>query len=234
MDFAILAAGRGERLAQDGVACHKAMVRIGGVPLIERMLGILVNSGASRISVIVNEDMTEVREYIEGLNLNAPLFVVTKSTPGPAHSLFNLRNYLTGREFCALTVDSVFLESEFKAFVHDFKASKADGLLGVTKYLNDEKPLYVNVDYNMTVNSFTDTPDVDRWYVSGGIYLLKRMAIDILVRAVLRDDVRMRDFQRLMLSEGMNLKAWPFGKIVDVDHASDIADAEGFLRSVNE
>lgn len=39
----------------------------------------------------------------------------------------------------------------------------------------------------------------------------------------------MRNFQRALVSDGLRLKACPFSKILDVDHASDIAKAESFL-----
>ena len=39
----------------------------------------------------------------------------------------------------------------------------------------------------------------------------------------------MRKFQRALVSEGMRLKAYPFGKVLDVDHVADIAKAEDFL-----
>ncbi len=40
----------------------------------------------------------------------------------------------------------------------------------------------------------------------------------------------MRNFQREMLVSGLRLKAYEFDKIVDVDHAGDIATAEAFLN----
>ena len=39
----------------------------------------------------------------------------------------------------------------------------------------------------------------------------------------------MRNFQRALLDDGLRLKVWPFGKVIDVDHATDIAKAEAFL-----
>ena len=40
---------------------------------------------------------------------------------------------------------------------------------------------------------------------------------------------RMRNFQRALIADGLRLKAYCFPKILDVDHASDIAKAEDFL-----
>ena len=40
---------------------------------------------------------------------------------------------------------------------------------------------------------------------------------------------RMRNYQRALVDDGLRLKAYPFPKIIDVDHAGDIATAEAFL-----
>ena len=39
----------------------------------------------------------------------------------------------------------------------------------------------------------------------------------------------MRNFQRALVAAGLNLQAYPFGKIIDVDHQEDIAKAESFI-----
>ena len=40
---------------------------------------------------------------------------------------------------------------------------------------------------------------------------------------------RMRNFQRKLVESGMKLKAFPLGKIIDIDHAEDIVKAEQFI-----
>jgi hypothetical protein len=40
---------------------------------------------------------------------------------------------------------------------------------------------------------------------------------------------RMRNFQRRLVESGMKLKAYPFDKIIDIDHAQDILKAEEFI-----
>ena len=40
----------------------------------------------------------------------------------------------------------------------------------------------------------------------------------------------MRNFQRALLNDALRLKAWPFTKVLDIDHASDITKAEIFLK----
>ena len=62
MNFAIIAAGEGSRLAQEGVKWPKPLVRLHGVALVDRLMEVFVRQGATSISIIVNETMTEVQE----------------------------------------------------------------------------------------------------------------------------------------------------------------------------
>ena len=40
----------------------------------------------------------------------------------------------------------------------------------------------------------------------------------------------MRNFQRALIADGLKLRAYAIDKIIDVDHAGDIATAEEFIR----
>ena len=68
-------------------------------------------------------------------------------------------------------------------------------------------------------------------YISGGIYCLRPSALQTLHRCMNEGQSRMRNFQRGLIADGLQLEACPFSKILDVDHAEDIAKAENFLQS---
>ncbi len=70
-------------------------------------------------------------------------------------------------------------------------------------------------------------------YISGGIYGLTAPALDILDDCMKRGVSRMRNYQRALVEGGLRLKSYPFSKIVDVDHAGDIATAERFIAEGN-
>lgn len=40
---------------------------------------------------------------------------------------------------------------------------------------------------------------------------------------------RMRNFQRALVADGLRLRAFDMGKILDIDHVGDIAKAEAYL-----
>ena len=232
MNYAIIAAGEGSRLAQEGVAKPKPLVDICGEPMIGRLINLFRRCNAESISIIVNEQMTEVREYLEGLSLDVPFNLVVKSTPSSMHSFFELSSRTPKGRFCLTTVDTIFSEDDFRTYIEAMDASDCDGIMAVTDFIDDEKPLYVETDPDLNITTFRDERYDGARYISGGIYELNAKAIRVLEECIERGVARMRNFQRALVEAGLHLKAYPMGKILDVDHAGDISKAEAFIKSV--
>lgn len=232
MNYAIIAAGEGSRLAQEGVVKPKPLVDICGEPMIGRLINLFCRCNAESISIIVNEQMTEVREYIESLSLDIPLNLVVKTTPSSMHSFFELSRVIPKGRFCLTTVDTIFREQDFRPYIEAMEADERyDGMMAVTDYIDDEKPLYVQTDDDLNITAFRDERYDGAKYISGGIYALNEKAIDVLADCMERGVARMRNFQRALVDAGLRLKAYPMGKILDVDHAGDIEKAENFINS---
>lgn len=232
MNFAIIAAGEGSRLRNEGVAYPKPLVPLDGRPMIRRLIDVFLNCGAESISVIVNEQMTAVRDYLEGIapQLPVPLNIVVKTTPSSMHSFYEVSRGFDGKKFILTTVDTIFRESDFRPYAEAFQvADDLDGMMAVTDYIDDEKPLYVGVDERMDITGFYDQPFDGVKYISGGIYGLDGSALDVLCRCIDKGVSRMRNFQRALVEAGLRLKAFPIGKIIDVDHQEDIKKAEAFI-----
>lgn len=232
MRFAIIAAGEGSRLASEGVKAPKPLIEIQGVPLIERLVRIFARQGADSINIIVNEQQPETLAHIRELQKLFPINVVVKSTPSSMHSLHALSHLLRGDKFCLTTVDTLFHEEEFAEYIRAFEESDGDGIMAVTDYIDDEKPLYVDTDSQLDITAFCDKPTENSRYISGGIYGLTPKALDILDECMAEGIERMRNFQRRLVDGGMRLKAYPFTKIIDIDHAEDIEKAEKFISRV--
>jgi NDP-sugar pyrophosphorylase family protein len=240
MDFAIIAAGEGSRLVQEGITTPKPLINIQGTPLIERLINIFVRNGASAISVIVNDEMKGVRDFMKAIQLSVPFHLHVRSPLSSMHSFYELSCYLRNGRFCLTTVDTIFREEEFRGFIQAFHDSDSiDGLMAVTDFVEDEKPLYVKTDDDLRILGFFDTPPSPSegenmafhtpFYVSGGIYCLRKTGIDVLEKTVMEGVSHMRNYQCRLIAEGFYLKAYPFSKIIDVDHADDIGKAEEFL-----
>ena len=229
MKFAIIAAGEGSRLANEGVEKPKPLVELQGVPIIERLIRIFARNGASSINIIVNEQQPETVEFLKGIDAGCEMNIMVKSTPSSMHSMHALSELLRGEKFCLTTVDTLFHEDEFARYIKTFEEYDGDGIMAVTDHIDDEKPLYIATDENMDITAFCDTPTPDTRFISGGIYGLSPKALDILDQCMANGVHRMRNFQRKLVESGMKLKAFPLGKIIDIDHAEDIVKAEQFI-----
>ena len=246
MRFAVIAAGEGSRLAAEGIKEPKPLVRVGGEALLTRLLRIFRQNGATEVVVVCNDRTAPAVSSV----ISGEVRLVVKSTPSSMHSLWAISPYLAGEPFVLTTVDTVFNEQEFSRYVADFCCTEADALMGITHYVDDEKPLWVGVEEEergeeereerreereLLITGFYDTrtskfqtPDSE--FVSAGIYGLKPQALKVLERCIERGESRMRNFQRALISEGLKVKAWQFGKVIDIDHASDILEAEKLTK----
>lgn len=238
MKYAVIAAGEGSRLAAEGVEAPKPLVKVGGEHLIDRLIRVFMANEAEEIVVICNDLTAQVSLHLVKLQQDGlegrpvPLRFVVKSTPSSMHSFFEISSYLGDGPFCLTTVDTIFREEEFGNYIAAFRTAvdsgEADGMMGVTDYIDDEKPLYVDVDGSMNITGFLDRSD-DCRYISGGIYGLTGKAIATLKGCMERGESRMRNFQRALIKDGRRLKAYPFSKVLDIDHAGDIVKAEDFI-----
>ena len=232
MDYAIIAAGEGSRLAQEGIKWPKPLVKLNGIALIDRLIDVFLRNNASSINIIVNEQMTDVQDHLKALQLPVPFHLLIKSTPSSIHSFYELSQVWQGEEICLTTVDTIFREEEFSGYIQAFRQEKTlDGLMAVTDYIDDEKPLYVQTNEQLDIVNFLDRSNGDCRYISGGIYCLRKPAIGVLKKAIDEGMSRMRNYQRQLIAEGLRLKAYPFSKIIDVDHAEDIVKAEAFVQA---
>ncbi|MBR0045335.1 MAG: NTP transferase domain-containing protein [Bacteroidaceae bacterium] len=228
MTFAILAAGEGSRLAQEGVEVPKPLVKIGGEAMIDRLIRIFHDCGAEGIYIITNNLTPLTQGHLQRLQeTDATLRLIVKTTPSSMHSFYELRQVMGDGKFCLTTVDTIFREDEFKEYIQAWQDSTEDGMMAVTDYVDDEKPLYIATDEQLNITAFLDQEP--QRFISGGIYGLDEKSFPVIDKCIAEGQSRMRNFQRQLVKEGLRLKAYPFGKILDVDHASDIEKAEAFL-----
>lgn len=238
MKYAIIAAGEGSRLASEGVALPKPLVPLCGEPMIDRLIRIFLRHQAEEIIIIINQQHTENQQYLYQLAATHPewgLRIVVQSTLSSMHSFAALSPYLEGAPFVLTTVDTVFREDDFSHYIKAFHTALSEGktgLMAVTDHIDDERPLYIDTDSNMRILGFHDESHSRFRFISGGIYALAPQALCTLHRCMNEGQSRMRNFQRGLIADGCTLEAFCFSKILDVDHASDIAKAEAFLQNI--
>ncbi|MBD5294977.1 MAG: NDP-sugar synthase [Bacteroides sp.] len=240
MNFAIIAAGEGSRLAQEGVELPKPLVEIAGRPMIGRLLEIFSQAGGRRIVVCINEFMKEVKDYLDSFRFEPrsdgsvpELIVKVKTTPSSMHTMAEIASEMRGHgRWIATTVDTIFRPEDFNRYVRAWSDApdEVDVMMAVTDFVDDEKPLWISTaPDSRKITAFLDKMPENPQYISGGIYGLSDPAADVLDRCLKENVSRMRNYQRALIDAGLDVEAFPMGKIIDVDHAADIAVANDFL-----
>ena len=232
MKAGIISAGEGFRLKRDGIQTPKPLVEVGGVPLIDRLLAAFAENGITEIICIVNEAGSAVQHHVSALSLSVPVHFLRKTTESSMHSLFELSPFLSEAPFLLTTVDSVFDPLEFRRFVlHCQRSKEVDGILAVTKFVQDENPLWAEVDDDdRIVRLGRNLPSA--LSVTGGIYYFSPSVFRQKELALRRGVSRLRNYLSLLVESGYRFNAYPFSKIVDVDHAKDIVTADHLVKSV--
>jgi NDP-sugar pyrophosphorylase family protein len=234
MDLAIIGAGGSSRLKAEGLKVSKHLIELNGEHLIERIIRIGRDNGLKKVFCIINSHEPELKEYLLTNNFGIPINLIIKDTESSMHSLFALSPHLNKKPFVLTTTDSVFLENEFTDFInYCISNQNADGTLAVTQFIDDEKPLCVDLDNQNNITKFSDTKDGFSW-ATGGIYYFSPRIFNEMSLALETGVTRLRNFLRLLVERGYKLKAFPFSKIIDVDHVSDIEKAKVLLMDENK
>lgn len=221
MTFAILAAGEGSRLGEEGILTPKPLIEVGGECLLDRLVRIFSSHGADKIVVVINSRMTAVREHLDEIAPHYPLLrYIVADTPSSMHSLWAMRTLLQDDTFVLTTVDTIFREDDFARYLRE-------GDFAVTPFVDDEKPLWVDTDGDGHITAFRD--DGPCPYVSAGIYRITPAMMRVLSDCIGRGESRMRNFQRAILRAGIPVRAFPMERVYDIDHRDDIAKASRFL-----
>ncbi|MGE5682919.1 MAG: nucleotidyltransferase family protein [Bacillota bacterium] len=230
MKLGIIAAGEGSRLKEEGISLPKPLVNVGGEPMIYRIIRNAKLNGFSSINCIINEHSEPLRDYLTNNDFGIPINLVIQSTQSSMHSLFVLAPLLAGEKFCLTTADSIFDEKEFSDFITNaVNDLTVDGTLAITRFIDDEKPLCLKMDKTNRIIEFSDDKQGFEW-VTGGIYFFSPGIFKVMNQAIRSDISRLRNFLKLLINNGYILKGYPFSKIIDVDHVSDIRQAEVFLN----
>ena len=162
MKFAIIAAGEGSRLATEGVTQPKPLIPLCGVPMLERLIRIFHRCGAEEIILAVNSTRPETHQYLlefSEANPTFPLRIVVADTPSSMHTFAALAPYLQEAPFCLTTVDTIFQEEAFRAYLQateQYLLDGYDGCMAVTDFVDDESPLYVAATSQFDITDFHD------------------------------------------------------------------------------
>ncbi len=233
MKAAVIAAGQGTRLAARGVKTPKPLVAINGEPMIARVIRMASLLGASSAACIINEQASEVADYLKQTTWPVPLELVVRTTPSSMESLFHLAPLLKEKPFLLFTVDAIFKLSTLKAFLQECRTCfethpQARGVLALTDYVDDEKPLRAQINAHNQIIALGPAAETSP-LITAGFYYFDPAVFEMVETARARKLSALRQFLALLIEKGYPLSGAMTAKTIDVDHPQDIAKAQAFL-----
>jgi len=229
----IIAAGRGERLASEGVSTPKPLIPIIGEPLIARVIRAASSVPVTSIACIVNDLNPTVVDYLRSGPWPVPLELIVKTTPSSMESLFSLAPLLRDEPFLLFTVDAVFGVPVLEKFIaRTSTLPQAQGVLALTRFVEDEKPLWARVDRRHKIIALGEAARPTR-YITAGFYYFQPDIFEVVDSARAKGMNTLRQFLGFLLEKGYALYGLPVSKTIDVDYARDIERAESYLRKAD-
>jgi NDP-sugar pyrophosphorylase family protein len=232
MKAGIIAAGRGERFVREGILIPKPLLPVRGEPMIARMIRAAATLKVNSIACVVNDLNPDVTHYLKGNVWPAPLDLIVKTTSSSMESLFCLAPLLKDESFILFTVDSIFSFKALKDFAAKVRSmDKSDGALAITRFVDDEKPLWVKVDSRDKIIAMGDEAG-DSPYVTAGFYYFRPNVFGMIDEARSRKLNALRQFLGLLIKTGFSLHGVHVPKTIDVDYPEDLNKAEAFLTEI--
>ena len=159
------------------------MTLVGRRPLIDHALERFRATGVGRVTIIINEESDDCRQWLGRNAGDLDLDLVVRTTPSSYASFDIVAGRLAGEPALITTVDSILPIDDFRGFVRSAAAFPKDAVvLGVTTHVDDEKPLWATLDAQGRIRALGGNGGS---YVTAGLYWLP--AIDLrLGRRTLR------------------------------------------------
>lgn len=225
----VLAGGEGSRLARQGITTPKAVVPVGGRPLLAWAVAGLRLAGASAVTVALR---TETAEWIRThtVALPANLATVVCQTPSSLHTLVEALQVLPRGPVLVSMVDTLMDDTSWRDAGRTMRAdldAGAEAVVLATPAGDDESPLHVAIDAHRRVTAFPDQAAAG--LVTAGAYLLSDRARDHAEATLAAGTARMRGFLRSLVSAGHAVTAVTVATAFDLDRAADLRQAEAWL-----
>ena len=232
MNLAIIGADKSSGIKEE-LKSTKHMMKINGEYLVERIIRIGQTNRINKIFCIINTHEPELKNYLSKNKFGIPVKLFVQDTENSLHSLFVMAPFLMKEPFFLVTIDMVFNENEFSEFIaYSLLQEDADGVLAVSKYIEDKEPICVAMNEEDIILKFSDSRDGYSW-AAGGIYYFLPNVFNEMEYALQAGISNLSKILQILIVKKYILKGFSFSKIIKVDNSNDIAKAENLIMEKN-
>jgi NDP-sugar pyrophosphorylase family protein len=233
----ILAAGRGTRLAALGLAVPKALVDIGGQPLLARQIRYLEAQGVQRIVVNAHYRAEQIVAFVHKFRGTAQVGVVLEDELlGTAGGVRNALTLLGPGRIVTLYGD-VLVEESLAPILEHHARMRADATLATYESADTEGKGIVRIGEDELVTGFAEkTEPVSQQpaLVNAGLYVVEASMVRDLVPAGAVSDFG-HDLFPAALRAGRRLVTYPLSNpVLDIGTPETLAEAIEGARKLRE
>lgn len=215
----IIAAGDGSRFKKSGVFMHKPLIPVAGLPLIGHALKNMESLGVQKVVIIFNESETDCVRWVEQNFPRLEFQFIVKSTRSSYESFCLVGEKLGPGRHLISTVDAFCLVKDLKKMWMDIDPESV--ILGVTSFVDDEKPLWVQIEKK--TGRIRDLGGPSGQYATAGLYYVPD---GIFKKHPDAPMASLRWYLKWLLEEGIPFYGARLTKVVDVDMPKDVKEAE--------
>jgi NDP-sugar pyrophosphorylase family protein len=216
----IMAAGHGQRFRKAGFSLPKPMIEVGGIPLVGRSVASFRDAGITSITAVFNSsNVRQCSDYLLSGFPDMEFDIICRDTVTSAETFLTLAASVPDSRLVITTVDSIFAEDTFGSLVA-FSSAMPPGAvcLGMSSYIDDERPLYISVDGTGRVTALGEKSDM----VTCGVYALDSSVVRGYNH---RDFMALRKLLGRFLEDGLLVTGLDMGRVIDVDRPEDLEEA---------
>lgn len=243
MQAIILAAGMGKRLGELTKGNTKCMVKINGIPLIDRVMTMLSKQPLKKVVIVVGYKGKELKEYLGNEYMGMPIQYIENPIYDKTNNIYSLalaKQEMQEDDTLLLESDLIFEDSMFKLLLEN----PYPNLALVAKYETWMDGTMVRIDEDNNIVNFIPKAafrydDVDKYYKTVNIYKFSREFsktkyvpfLDAYSKAVGNNEYYENVLRIISFLNSKDLKALPITneKWYEIDDKQDLDIAEALF-----
>ena len=223
----IMAGGEGSRLKPITNKIPKPMVEIGGMPLLERQIISLSESGIKKIYISVNYLANQIENYFgNGSRYNTEIIYLRESNKMGTAGALTLITETPNNPILLLNGD-IFTNPIFNSLLEYHNQSKVELTVATTNYTIDIPYGVIQMD-NEDVRGIEEKP-TQVFLCNAGIYCISPIAFKMISKFNVKN---ITDLFKILITENLKIAAFPIHEYwIDIGTPEDLDKAREIFKN---
>lgn len=186
----ILAAGEGTRLRPLTLKCAKAMLPVGGRPVLEHLVRLLRTHGITEIAINLHHRPSDIMDYFgDGHDFGVQItYSLEKELLGTAGAVKKLQHFFTDTFF--VVYGDLLTTLDLTALIEFHRRKRGMATVALYRVSNPESCGIIELDGQGRIRRFVEKPEPETAFsdlANAGVYVLEPEVLDFIPRGIFYD-----------------------------------------------